>query len=210
LIFDGAREVRASRYLMWICCIVTAYEFSATLIDFGINVVFQNAYASELELTKMYGRLGWIAGATAVLTQLVLVPALLPTKRIALLVPPIVMLASAAGVVILPVIATAFVLAAADRGLNYSIQQVTRESLWISLPDAQKYKAKAFIDMFVDRAGKALAAFVLIGIIHVAGESVRASIAISAVSLLVWAVSARRMGTLWSAAHRAHRSTPLP
>ncbi|HXD23525.1 MAG TPA: hypothetical protein VN613_09225, partial [Gemmatimonadaceae bacterium] len=37
-----------------------AYEFTATLTDFGISVVFQRSFRGEAELAKMYGRLGWI------------------------------------------------------------------------------------------------------------------------------------------------------
>ena len=67
-------------------------------------------------------------------------------------------------------------LAASDRGLNYSIQQATKESLYVPLTDVQKYKSKAFIDMFVDRAAKALAAFALIAIIRAVGASVTVSL----------------------------------
>jgi AAA family ATP:ADP antiporter len=195
---QGAKEVRASRYLMLIVGIVVAYELSATLADFGINVLFEHEYRDEAVLTQMYGRLGWIVSAAAIVGQVFFVPFLLPSKRLALVVPPIVMLASAAGVVILPVVATAIVLAAADRGLNYSIQQATMESLYVPLSDAQKYRAKAFIDMFVDRAAKAVAAFVLIIVIWAAGESVRTSLAVALGAMVVWFGSARQLGTVWS------------
>lgn len=194
---EGAREVRASRYLMLMVGVVIAYEIAATLADFGVNVVFEHEFTNEVDLVKMYGRLGWIVSGTAIIAQLVLVPFLLPAKRAALLLPPAIMLAGAVGVVILPVIATAVVLAAADRGLNYSIQQATKESLYVPLNDAQKYKAKAFIDMFVDRMAKAVAAFFLIAIVRASGESVRVSLAISCVAMVVWLGSARRLGAYW-------------
>lgn len=190
----GAREVKNSKYLLLIVGIVVAYEFTATLTDFGVNVIFERSFTDEGELTKMYGRLGWIVSATAVVSQLVLVPLLLPSKRIALLLPPLVMLVGAVGVVLLPVVAMALVLSAADRGLNYSLQQVTKESLYVSLTDAQKYKAKAFIDMFVDRAAKAMAAFALIGVIHYWGASVRVSVGVSIVSIAAWLAAALRLG----------------
>jgi len=194
---DGAREVRASRYLMLMVGVVIAYEIAATLADFGINVVFEHSFTNEVELVKMYGRLGWIVSITAIVVQMLIVPFLLPAKRVALLLPPAIMFAGAVGVVIVPVIATAVVLAAADRGLNYSIQQSTKESLYVPLNDAQKYKAKAFIDMFVDRVAKALAAFFLIFIIRTAGESVRLTLVVSCIAMMVWLGSARRLGAYW-------------
>jgi len=197
---QGANEVWKSPYLMLIVAIVVAYEFTATLTDFGVNVIFETTFTNEVELTKMYGRLGWVVSATAIIGQVVIVPLLLPAKRIALIVPPLVMLIGALGVVATPVIAAAFVLAAADRGLNYSVHQVTKESLYVPLSDTQKYQAKAFIDMFVDRAAKAMAAFVLIGVIFMAGPSVRWSVLISLVSIGVWFGSARKLGAYWKRA----------
>ncbi len=191
---DGAHEVRTSPYLILIVGIVVAYEFTATLTDFGISVVFERAFHDEGELAKMYGRLGWIVSATALVSQTVLVPLLLPNKRVALMLPPVLMLAGGLGLFAMPVVAAAIVLGASDRGLNYSVHQAAKESLYVPLTDAQKYKAKAFIDMFVDRAAKALAAFALIAIIQTAGASVRVSLLASFVSMGVWAWSAYRLG----------------
>jgi AAA family ATP:ADP antiporter len=193
----GAREVRASHYLMLIVGIVVAYEFTATLTDFATSVIFERSFHDEIALTRMYGRLGWIVSATALVTQVVLVPLLLPHKRIALLLPPVVMLVGAVSVLAFPVVAMTMFLASSDRGLNYSIQQSTKESLYVPLTDVQKYKSKAFIDMFVDRAAKALAAFALIAIIQAVGASVTASLVVSIVSMVGWALAANRLGTYW-------------
>jgi AAA family ATP:ADP antiporter len=191
------REVMNSRYLTLLVLVVVAYELTSTLSDFGINVVFEHSFKNEVDLTRMYGRLGWIASITAVVSQVVLVPLLLPSKRVALLLPPFAMIASAVGVVVLPVLATAMILGVTDRGLNYSIQQSTWESLYVPLEAEQKYKAKAFIDMFVDRAAKAAAAFVLVALIAASGASVRTTVTISVVSALVWVGSARRLARYW-------------
>ncbi len=195
--FEGAREVRASQYLLLIVGIVVAYEFTATLTDFSISVVFEHAFKDEAELAKMYGRLGWIVSATALISQVVLVPLLLPAKRVALLLPPVVMLVGGLSLFAAPVVAIAMFLAASDRGLNYSVHQATKESLYVPLTDAEKYKAKAFIDMFVDRAAKAMAAFALIAIIGFAGPSVRVTLVTSFASMAVWTFSAYSLGAYW-------------
>lgn len=204
----GAVEVKKSRYLMLLVAIVVAYEFTATLTDFGVNVVFERAYTDEGQLTKMYGRLGWVVSVTAVVAQIVLVPLLLPSKRVALLLAPVAMLAGAVSALILPVVATAFFLAAADRGLNYSLQQAVKESLYVPLTDSQKYRAKAFIDMFVDRAAKALAAFALIGLIHFWGAAVRPSLVVSVASTAVWLAAALRLGACFARNPKARSSEP--
>jgi hypothetical protein len=48
----------------------------------------------------------------------------------------------------------AMLLSAADRGLNYSLQQATKETLYVPLTDVQKYKGKAVIDMLIDGWGQ--------------------------------------------------------
>ncbi len=191
--FDGIHEIKKSRYLMLFVGLVVAYEFAATLIDFGVNVVFERAHLTEIALAALYGRLAWIAGCVGIVVQLTLVPVLLRSKRIALLLPPLALLASVVGVVIFPVIATTLVMASVGRGLDYSVHRTTRESLYVSLNDAQKYKAKAFIDMFVDRAAKAAASLLLLVLI-VWGGSPRLTLIVSLGAMVAWMLAARMIG----------------
>ncbi|MEY4549054.1 MAG: hypothetical protein RL685_5249 [Pseudomonadota bacterium] len=195
----GAREVLGNRYLLGIVGIVVAYEFASATTDFVINVVFERVFDSEVEIARMYGRLGWIVSVTALVSQLLIVPRLLPFKRSALLVPPLAMTAATVGLVLAPVISIAIVLAACDRGLNYSLQQVTKESLYVPLSDTQKYKAKAFIDVFVDRAAKALSSVALIGIIAWSGTSVPLCLGAALTSLLLWVFAANALGRSYAA-----------
>lgn len=191
---QGVREIASSRYLLLLVGIVVAYEFTATLTDFGISVIFERAYADEGQLAKMYGRLGWISSGVAVLCQVFVVPFVLPRKQIGLALPPAALLAGALLTALLPVAAAAMVLGAADRGLNYSIQQATKESLYVPLSDVQRFKAKAVIDMFVDRAAKAGAAFVLIALIARWGVTARPALASALLSVGLWLLAARRLG----------------
>jgi AAA family ATP:ADP antiporter len=192
--FEGAREVMRSSYLLRIVGIVVAYEFAAALTEFVINVVFEHAFTSEVELAKMYGRLGWIVSGTALVAQLLIVPVLLPLKRTALLVPPVAMAAATLSLAIMPVVSLAIALAASDRGLNYSLQQVTKETLYVPLSDLERYKAKAFIDMFVDRAAKALSSAALLVVMLFTGVSVRASLLLAFGSLVLWTRFASSLG----------------
>jgi AAA family ATP:ADP antiporter len=200
---EGAREVFRSRYLLCIVAIVLAYEFAAAVTDFVINVVFERAFEREVAIAQMYGRLGWIVSGTALVSQLVIVPRLLPFKRAALLVPPVVMLCATFVFGFFPVVAVAIVLAASDRGLNYSLQQVAKETLYVPLSDAQKYKAKAFIDIVVDRAGKALSSVCLQVIIAVQGVSIATCVVLAIAALLVWAVAANALGRAYAASNAA-------
>ena len=62
------------------------------------------------------------------------------------------------------------------------------------LTDAQRYKAKALIDMFVDRAAKALSSVGLLAVIASVGVSIGASLALAFAALGVWAFAANALG----------------
>jgi ATP:ADP antiporter, AAA family len=193
---EGAQTVLRSEYLLWMVGIVISYETAATLADFVVNVILERSFQTEIELAQMYGRLGWIAGGAALFSQLVIVPALLPNKRIALLVPPLVMAAATLNLAALPGVAMAIVMAASDRGLNYSLQQITRETLYVRLGDTERYKAKAFIDIFVDRAAKALASVLSLAVMLLTGTSISLSLALALIALAVWTRCAHALGQL--------------
>lgn len=188
---DGFREVGKSRYLLLLCGVVVGYEFAAAMTDFVVNVVFERSFSGQEELARMFGRLGWIVSGIALVSQLLVVPALLPHKRAALLLPPLAMAVGTIGLAVVPAVWMAIVLSATDRGLNYSLQQAAKETLYVPLTDAQKYKAKALIDMVVDRAGKALSAISLMVVIAAAGVSVTISLAVALGALALWTVCAR-------------------
>lgn len=206
--FEGARLVFHSRYLLLIVGIVVAYEFAAAISDFVVNVVFERAFHGETELARMTGRLGWIISATALVAQIVLVPILLPHKRIALLLPPIAMAAASIGLLALPAVGMAMALATSDRGLNYSLQQVTKETLYVPLTDAERYKAKAFIDMLTDRAAKALSSLALMAIIAAAGTSITASLVVVLVALAIWMLCANALGPAYDRVTRGEQEEP--
>lgn len=195
----GGRAVLESRYLLLVVGIVVGYEFAAAIADFAIHVVFERSFATQLEIARMFGRVGWIVSLTALVTQLVIVPVLLPLKRIALLLPPLAMLAAVGGLMAVPIVGMAIVLAASDRGLNYSLQQVTKETLYVPLSDAEKYKAKAFIDMLVDRAAKALSSVGLVGLIAAVGTSVSASLSLAVGATALWTYCAAKLGPAYAA-----------
>ena len=195
---QGWREVTRSRYLVLIVGVVLTYEFAAAMTDFVINVVFERAFSSEVALAQMFGRLGWIVSATALLSQIVLVPTVLPQKRLALLIPPVVMGAATIGLSLAPWVGMAMLLATADRGLNYSLQQATKETLYVPLTDAQKYKGKAVIDMFVDRLGKAFSAIALIVLIAATGISIPILLATALGAITVWVLCANALGRTYA------------
>jgi AAA family ATP:ADP antiporter len=196
--WEGARAVAESRYLLLLVCIVLGYEFAAALTDYVVSVIFERSFEDQDELAQMFGRLGWVVSGTALAVQLVLVPLLLPRKRVALLVAPIAMALGTILLLAVPTVAIAFFMSTTDRGLNYSLQQVTKETLYVPLTDVERYKSKAFIDMVVDRGGKALSALALLAILATQGASVTVSLAVALGALAAWALAATALGRTYA------------
>ena len=82
----------------------------------------------------------------------------------ALLVLPLAFFFSSIAFFAVSTLAIASLLHISDNGLNYSIQQTARESLYVVTTPDEKYKARAFTNMFVQRFAKGLSILIVIGI----------------------------------------------
>jgi ATP:ADP antiporter, AAA family len=106
--------------------------------------------------------------------------------------------APAIGLAFVPIAAMAILMATADRGLNYSLQQAAKETLYVPLNDSQKYKGKAVIDMVLDRLGKATSTIALILLITVSGMSIPLMLGVALAAIALWVVCAWRLGHVYA------------
>jgi AAA family ATP:ADP antiporter len=77
--------------------------------------------------------------------------------KTALLILPVAVLAGSSGFLIMPALWMGSLLNTVDNGFSYSINQSAKEALYVPTSRDEKYMAKAFIDMFVQRFAKVLA-----------------------------------------------------
>ena len=76
---------------------------------------------------------------------------------VALMILPMAALVGSMGYLAVPILWMGSFLNTADNGFSYSINQSAKETLYVPATRDEKYKAKAFIDMFVQRFAKAVA-----------------------------------------------------
>jgi AAA family ATP:ADP antiporter len=153
---EGARLVFRSRYLLAIVTIVALYEIISTILDYQFTkTVAERAGDFGEHVATVYA----ITNTFALAVQLFLTSFVMTRfgVRVALLIMPIAILGNSAAFVALPILWVGSALNTTDNGLNYSINQSARESLYTPTSRDEKYKAKAFIDMFVQRFAKAIA-----------------------------------------------------
>ncbi|RPI22328.1 MAG: MFS transporter [Acidobacteria bacterium] len=164
---DGARLVASSPYLLAIVVIMGSYEIASQVMDYQFKLqtqALQGVQNTQAFMTNVY----FFANLLSVIVQFFLVSLIMRKFGIkpALLVLPVAILASSTGFMLYPTLIISSLLVISDNGFNYSIQQTARESLYVVTSRDEKYKARAFTNMFVQRFAKG------IGIVGVLGLGV--------------------------------------
>lgn len=156
---EGAKIVFASKYLLAIAGIIGFYEIVSNIVDFQLSVTIAQSVAGGLDKDAYFGRVGQVTGVASILIQLFLTSYIMRKfgVGIALLFLPISIFMGSVGFLFLPTLIFAVIMSASDNSLNYSINQSAKEALYVPTTRDEKYKAKAFIDMFVQRFAKVIA-----------------------------------------------------
>ncbi len=158
---EGARMVFKSPYLLSIAGLVGCYEIVSNIIDFQLSASVERYISASLERDQFFGLLGQIQSSASILVQMFLTSFIMRRFGVGAaltLLPASIMLGSI-GFVVTPSLAFAAVMSASDNSLNYSLNQSAKEALYVPTSRVQKYRAKAFIDMFVQRFAKGLSVF---------------------------------------------------
>ena len=157
----GARLVTRSRYLRDMVVIVFVYELISAILDFQFtSAVVHRAAAPDIK--NVFAMVFMVTNIAALIIQVFLTSAVMRRMgmRFSLMVMPIAILLVSGGFFAVPTLFLGGALSSVDHSLNYSLNQSAREALYTPTTRSQKYAAKAFIDMFVQRFGKALAVIV--------------------------------------------------
>jgi len=196
----GFEILRQSRHLRLIAVVVVLTTVVAQIVDFQFNWAAEQATTTLDQSTEFFGNFFSIMGIAAVIFQLVF------TSRIhrrlgvgfAMRILPVSMgvgtvaLFLAAGMFPVALISAALILKIGESGLRYSLDQATRELLFLPVPGAARVKAKAFIDVFINRGSKGLGALLLLPVTFGLMTAVQSGW-ITLVLIALWLVVAARL-----------------
>jgi AAA family ATP:ADP antiporter len=164
---ESFRIVRRNRYLLLLSGLMAAGIVVTTLVDFQFNKIVEFAFPHKNARTSFLGTffLGLLVFST--LLNLLLANRILKHFGLltALLVAPAVMILGAGAIFFVPVASLLFwavPVKGVDKSLSHTLNQSVRELLYIPVPADIKYKAKVFIDMFVNKFADAVAAILLL------------------------------------------------
>ncbi len=194
---EGARLVFSSYYLLSIVAIVGIYEVISTIIDFQFTFTVAH-YLDGPDIGRHFALVFTITNWTSLLVQLFLTGFIMTRfgVGIALLVLPFTIALGSTAFLLFPVLWVGSLLSTADNGFSYSINQSAKEALYVPTTQAEKYRAKAFIDMFVQRFAKAIAVLISLGITFAFSDigSIRYLCVLTLGLLVVWLLAARYAG----------------
>jgi AAA family ATP:ADP antiporter len=163
---ESFRLLRKSRHLIFLSGIMVSAIVVTTLIDFQFNSVVAYRFVEKNARTSFFGL--FFAGLMlfSFLFHTFLTSRILRKFgiRIALLIAPFILLAGSAVVFLFMGILFwwAIFLKGADKSLAHSLNQSVRELLYIPIPLEIKYKAKVFIDMFVNKLARGIGALLIL------------------------------------------------
>lgn len=172
----GFRAIRGSRLLLLIAAIMFLATATNQIVDLQFKwAVEEVKKAGGLEqLTTTFGDFYSVMGILAFVFQIFF------TQRIhrrlgvtfGLRVLPVsvavstVLLLLAYGPLALAPLSAAYVLKLAETGFRHSVEQSSRELLFMPVPSPLRLQAKAFIDLFVQRVGRGAAAILLLPVAY--------------------------------------------
>lgn len=115
---------------------------------------------------------------------------------VALMFLPVAILGASGAFLVVPVLWVGSFLNTADNGFSYSINQSAKEALYVPTTRDEKYKAKAFIDMFVQRFAKAVAVVISLAIttFFTQFSSLRWLSLFTLVVVVIWIMAVRYAG----------------
>jgi AAA family ATP:ADP antiporter len=161
---DSFNAVRKNNYLVYIAGLIVITVVVSTFIDFHFSSAVDDVYKSKEAKQAFFGL--FYAGLTtfAFFLNIFLTHRLLKNFRIrfTLLLTPVALLIGSLIVIFVPfALLPAIVIKGSDESLGFSLQQSVRELLYIPVSSELKFIAKPFIDMFINRFAKVLAAILL-------------------------------------------------
>jgi len=198
--------IRKNRYLLLVSGLILSGIIVSNLVD------FQFKSAAEIAFPNRDGRTSFLAGFYLVIMVVSYLFAILLTSRIlkrfgmrtALSILPLLLLVCGLAIFFIPLagmIYWAVLIKGSDKSLSHSLSQSIREVLYIPVPADIKYRAKVFIDMFLNKFADGLAGLVLITVSAFLDLSVRDIGIVRDVSLITIVFIAVWMGFI----HRVTR-----
>lgn len=193
--WDGIKAVCQSKYLMGIACYVIILAIMATFLYFT-RLQMVAALGDEVDQrTTLFAQIDLITQIATLVIQVLISGHLMKRLgvHITLALLPITTLLGFAGLALVGSLAALVIFESAFRAVQRAIMRPARETLFTVVSPEDKFKAKAFVDTFVYRAGD-VAGAQLEGALGRLGMGLAAVASVAVPLAVVWAALALWLG----------------
>ena len=185
------RSLVKNRHLLFLSGIMASAIIVTTLIDFQFNNVIQKSFHIKDERTSFLGTFFTLLLIFSYLLHILMTNRILKNFgiHVALLITPVILLLGSFSLFFVPaggLLHWAIAVKGADKSLTHSLSQSVRELLYIPISPEIKYKAKVFIDMFVNKMAKGIGALLLLLFYLILQFSIKEISLIVIVFVLIW------------------------
>ncbi len=183
--------LRENRYMLYLSGMMIVAIIISNLVDFQFKTLGKAFFPDKNATTSFFACFN-----LGLLVFSYLLAALLTTRilknfgmRIALLIPPVFLLVGSVAVYFIPagaLLVWVIYMRGADKSLAHSLSQSVRELLYIPLPQNIKYRAKVFVDMFLNKFADGLTGLLLIAVSPFLELSPKEVSLLAIVFIIIW------------------------
>jgi AAA family ATP:ADP antiporter len=168
---ESFRAVARSRYLLLLAGMLGAAMVVASLVNYQFKTVLKSVYETDQTRTSAIAVFFLVILAVSTVFHLLTTGRVLKSYGIrwAISVAPACLLLGTAAVFLIPlgaILAWAWVVRGGDKTFDNTLSQSVRELLYVPVAPEVKYRAKIFIDMFVNKFATGLGAALFLVLYH--------------------------------------------
>ncbi|MDH3735222.1 MAG: HEAT repeat domain-containing protein, partial [Gemmatimonadota bacterium] len=192
---DAVKLLVRSPHLRNISAVLALTILVGTLLDWQLGRAVDLYVSSEDAMAGFYGSFYRTLNIVSVGVQLFFTSFVLRRfgVGVALLALPLALFGASIAVIAVPALITASFAKGAEGALRYSLDQSTREMLFLPVPNETLYKVKPLIDLAVYRGATGVGGLLLILATNILGFGLRGVGVICLVLIVAWVVVAVRM-----------------
>jgi len=184
-----------SSHLKTIAVVLALTVVVGTLLDWQLNRAVELFVDGEDAKTEFFGRFYGTLNVVSVVVQVIFTSFVLRRFGVgaAVLILPVVLGIASAAILFFPLLYVVALGKGAEGALRYSLDQSTRELLFLPVPTDVKYKVKPLIDLAIYRGGTGLGGVLLLVFVNGLGLSIRWISLVTLAAVVTWMVAAWRM-----------------
>ncbi len=199
-IWAGLKLIKESVLLRQISLFILLFTTISTFLYFQQGYIISENILSSDERTEYFGMRDLLVNVSTLIIQFFLTEKILKKwgVMIGITILPLISIVGFFFLAWSPTVYALLTFQVAYRSLNFSLQRPSREILFTSVGDEERYKSKNFIDTAVYRGGDALSGWLFAGLAATISSLPLISVIVLPIAA-VWGVSGLRIGKLFNA-----------